>query len=197
MWQLFFILSGLHVAPSHAGRPQPPCRAMSALLHTFIFKYASYYPGDENTLRLEERHIDTASELGFPLTGSFPNASHTFCRVLEGQQDAVTVPAWSLESSRTHTCGTALVFRGARTIYWKKLSEPGHLRRRDRKFAQGGENPRRCSRYWNATVFSSWKHQRCNNVGKWWDLTFHCTSTIVTLYRKLNARRAFLSNMSP
>lgn len=63
----------------------------------------------ENILGLEERCINTKGESEFPVTGSFPNASHTFCRVLEGQQDAVTVPVGSLKCCRTHTCGTALV----------------------------------------------------------------------------------------
>ena len=71
---------------------------MSALLLTLIFKYAARCPGDENTLGLEERQIGTASELGFALTGSFPNASHTVCGVLEGQQGAVVVPVRSTES---------------------------------------------------------------------------------------------------
>lgn len=77
-----------------------PAPRMSAFLHTFVFKYASYIPCEEKTFRFEERHTDTASdlsELGFLPTSSFPNASHTFCRVLEGQQDAITVPVQTSE----------------------------------------------------------------------------------------------------
>ena len=92
------MLSRLHTPSSHTGRSQPPCCRMSAFLLTLIFKYAARCPDDENTLGLEERQIDMASELGFSLTGGFPNASHTVCRVLEGQQGAVVVPVWSTES---------------------------------------------------------------------------------------------------